>query len=321
MHSDKKEQLKTQTMMALMAVSFLMTLIYVIPVTAENVFAEKAPKSVASMLRRKTVKVSYIKNKKGNRIEYGKRSGQKSKGYSIFQGSCSDGRYSYHVLYNKKKNTCKVIKVDPKNHRVIKVSPAYKMYHGNDIAYDTKRDRLVIVHGDGDTKRLSIMNPKTLKRKKVVKLSFSRAFKGASRKTARRIKGVTGIAYDDKNDQFICSVKSTFHYVALNKKFKPVRYIRTKTRGNLQKQGMLIVDGRILRVMNRYKGKKVVGNYIYSYSRKGTLKKRIRIVTGSEVESIYIYGKNMYASTYIEKRKKGKIIKRYSHILKLRKAG
>lgn len=321
MHSDKREQFKTQSVLVLMTATILMATFFAEPVTVEKAFAEKAPKPVASMLRRKTVKASYIKNKKGNRAEYGKLSGQKSKGYRIFQGSCSDGKYSYHVLYNKKKNTCKVIKVDPENHHVIKVSPAYKMYHGNDIAYDTKRDRLVIVHGDGDTKRLSIMNPKTLKRKKVVSLRFSRAFKGAGKKTARRIKGVTGIAYDDKNDQFICSVKSTFHYVVLNKKFKPVKFIRTKTRGKLQKQGMLIVDGRILRVMNRYKGKRVVGNYIYSYSRKGTLKKRIRIATGSEVESIYIHGKKMYASTYVEKWKKGKKIKMYSYILKLRKAG
>ena len=87
-----------------MATTILMTLIFAGYAAAEVVFAEKAPKSVASMLRRKTVKVSYIKSKKGNRIEYGKRSRQKSKGYSIFQGSCSDGRYRYHVLYNKKKN-------------------------------------------------------------------------------------------------------------------------------------------------------------------------------------------------------------------------
>ena len=54
------------------------------------------------------------------------------------------------------------------------------------------------MHGDGDTKRISVFDPSTLKRKKVIRLNFNRTIKGISRKKAGRIKGVTGIADDGK---------------------------------------------------------------------------------------------------------------------------
>lgn len=174
-----------------------------------------------------------------------------------------------------------------------------------------------MVHGDGDTKRLSVFDPGTLRRKKVVKLKFRKAFRGASKKKARKIKGVTGIAYDEEHDRFIASVKSTFDYVILSPEFKAVKYIRTrKLSKKLQKQGMDIAGGRIIRIINKYK-KKNIKSYLYVYKMSGKLVKRVRLRTGSEVESTYFLNGNMYASTYIEK-KHGKKMKRWSHILKIR---
>ena len=290
-----------------------------IVVGTDFAWAGSSGSSTLPKVLKKQVKVLYIKNKKGKRLEYGRASRLKSKGYNIFQGSCSDGKTTYHVLYSKRKangNTCHIIKVDPKTKKVIKVSPPYTMYHGNDIAYDTKRKRLVIVHGDGDTKRISIFSPVTLKRKKVVRLSFNKAFSGISRGKALKIKGVTGIAYDEKRDRFIASVKSTFDYVILSAGFKPVRYIRTKTNGDLQKQGMYVYGDHILRVMNKYT-KKGIKNYIYIYKMRGSYVKRVNIRTKSEVESLYFLKERMYFSTYVEQRI-GKKVRRYSYILKCR---
>ena len=270
----------------------------------------------ASLVESDTLRVKFIKDDAGDRLEFGSLSGYKSKGYSIFQGACSDGEHSYHVLYNKKKERCRIIKIEPASYDIIKVSPSYKMYHGNDIAYDSRRDRLVVVHGDGDTKRLSIFDPDTLKRTRIVKLKFSKAFKGASAKTARKLKGLTGIAYDEKHDRFIGSLKSTFHYVILNPKFKPVKLIRTATKNDkLQKQGMDITGKYILRIMNIYK-KKTIQNFFYVYNMKGRLVKRIPIRTTSEIESSYFLNGNLYAATYIEKGK-GRKFRNWSYILKL----
>ena len=268
---------------------------------------------------KKQVRVLYIKDKDAERIEYGRASKQKSNGYSIFQGSCTDGSKTYHVLYSKRKanrNKCRIIKIDPETKKVIKVSPAYKIYHGNDIAYDSRRKRLVVVHGDGDEKRISIFDPSTLRRKKVKKLSFSKAFKGISKGKAKKIKGVTGIAYDKKHDRFIASVKSKFDYVILNSKFKPVRYIKVKTKGDLQKQGMDIYGKYILRVINKYT-KTSIRNYIYIYNTRGRYMKRVRIRTNSEVESLYFLKKKLYFSTYVEEILPTKV-RRYSYILKSR---
>lgn len=282
-----------------------------------------APQSFAAAkltgpLKGKSFKVSYIKNGSGSKIEYGRASGLKKKGYRIFQGACTDGEYAYLVLFNKKKDKCRIIKLDPETNKVIRKSPAYKMYHGNDAAYDSKRNRIAVVHGDGDTKRISVFDPKTLKRTKVVKLKFKKAFRGASAKTARKIKGVTGIAYDRKEDQFVCSVKSTFHYVVLDRKFRPVKYVRTKTRGSkLQKQGMDIYGRYILRVMNVYKGKRII-SYIYIYKMSGKYVKRIRIRTKEEAEAVYILNDRLYIPAYNEKGS-GKKFRNWSYLLRSQK--
>ena len=286
---------------------------------AESSFVYAGTGSGLPKVLKKPVRVLYVKNKKKKRIEYGRAAKHKSEGYSIFQGSCTDGRMTYHVLYNKRKaqkNRCRIIKVNPKTHKVIRVSRAYYIYHGNDIAFDSKRKRLVIVHGDGDTKRISVFDPSTLKRKKVIRLNFNRSIKGISRKKAGRIKGVTGIAYDGKHDRFIASVKSTFDYIVLTPKFKPLRYVHTKTKGDLQKQGMEISGKYILRIMNKYT-KKSIQNYIYIYSMRGKYIKRVPITTNSEVESLYFLNDRLYASTYVERRLK-KRVRRYSYILKCR---
>ena len=276
-----------------------------------------AVSNAARLLERKSLSARFIKNSAGKRLEFGSLSGYKKKGYSVFQGACSDGEYSYHVLYNKKNDRCRIIKVDPSSWKIVKISRSYKLYHGNDMTYDSKRSRIVVVHGDGDTKRISVFDPSTLKRRKVVKLRFNKAFRGAGRKTARKLKGVTGIAYDEKHDRFIASIKSTFHYVVLTPKFKPVKLIRTGTRSKkLQKQGMDIVGGHIMRVMNKYT-KKSIRNYIYLYNMRGKLVRRIKIKTTSEVESTYFLGGRLYAPTYIEKGK-GKKFRNWSHLLILR---
>ena len=266
-------------------------------------------------LKGKSMRVLYVKNKKGKKIEYGSASKLKSKGYSIFQGACTDGEYSYLVLFNKRKNRCRLIKVDPKSNKVLKHSPSYKIYHGNDMAYDSKRDRIVVVHGDGDTKRLSVFDPKTLKKKRTFKLSLRSSFKGASTSAARSLKGVTGIAYDRKKDRFICSVKDTFHYVILSAKFKPIKMVRTKTNSSrLQKQGMEIYGRYILRVMNIYKGKSIV-SYIYIYRMNGKFVKRVKIKTGSEPEAVYILNDRLYIPTYVEK-VTSRSFRNWSYILK-----
>ena len=325
MSIDRKKNAKR--ILILTRITILIMIIWAMAIATEalsapNAFAGSAkpatPSRLPALLKKKSFKVLYIKNGNKKRIEYGKKSGLRSKGYSIFQGACTDGKYSYNTLYKKKSNKCRLIKIDPKTKRVVKKSKAYKIYHGNDIAYDSKRGRLVVVHGDGDEKRLSVFDPKTLKRRKVVTVRFSKAFKGASKNIAKKIKGMTGIVYDAKKDQFIVSLKGTFDYAVLDKSFKPVRMIRTKTKGDLQKQGMELAGRNILRVMNIYT-KKGIKNYIYIYDMHGKYVRRVKIRTKSEVEDMYFLNGRIYMPTYVEKRS-GKKVKGWSYLLKSRKA-
>ena len=267
------------------------------------------------LLSKTALKTTYVKSSGGARIDFVKAAGQKVRGYAVFQGSCARGGYSYHVLYHKKKNKCRLIKVDAASGEVVKVSKPYKISHGNDMAYDTKRDRILVVHGDGDTMRVSVFDPETLKRKSVVKLKMPRKLPGANAAFIKKFKGITGIAYDEARDEFIASVKSTFHYIVLSPKLKPKRLIKVKTKGNWIKQGMLIADGKIIRVMNRFK-KNAIKNYLFIYDRKGKYIKRIRIKNPGELESVYFANSGLYGAVYFEKGK-GKRFKQADRIVKI----
>ena len=272
---------------------------------------------VKDILSKASLKTTYVKDDSGTAIDFVKAAGQKNRGYAVFQGSCAHGGYSYHVLYHKKNNKCRLIKVDTASAEVVKVSKPYKIYHGNDIAYDTKHDRLVVVHGDGDTMRLSVFDPGTLKRKSVIKLKMPKKLKGAAANYRSKFKGITGIAYDEKRDEFIASVKSTFHYIVLSAKFKPKRMIRVKTKGDWVKQGMLIVDDKIIRAMNLVTKKTGIKNYLFIYNRKGKFLKRIRVKNNGELESIYLVNGKLYGDVYFEKGK-GKKLKQTDRIVKMK---
>jgi hypothetical protein len=71
------------------------------------------------------------------------------KDYRVLEGGGTDGQYAYFCIWNKAQNKCKVVKVSleaGKAPKCLAVSAALPIDHGNDIAYDSKNDRLVVVH-------------------------------------------------------------------------------------------------------------------------------------------------------------------------------
>ena len=260
-----------------------------------------------------TASISFLKNKKGKLYEYRKLAGQKMYGYDTFQGACSHGKYSWHILFNRKNNKCRVIKVNMSTHKVVKVSQILPLDHGNDMTYDEKRKQLVVVHYEPHPRRLSVIDPDTLKVKKVKNIKTpTERVSGASTKFSKSIKGVTGIGYDSQNDEYIVSIMGTRHYMALDASdFKILRVIKVPDLPPYVRQGMTVKNGFIIRAYSPY-NKKYNQNILYVYDSAGNFIKTAKLGAGYEIESVYFDGDKMFASTYRsylkKKTKKVKVI-------------
>lgn len=257
-------------------------------------------------------KITWLTKKSGKRYEYRALAKQKMYGYDTFQGACTHGDYSYHILYNRRNQKCKVIKVSLKTHKVVKVSKALPLDHGNDMTYDTKNDRLVVVHYEPHPMRLSVIDPETLERTKVknVKRPTER-LSGASTALTKSIKGMTGIGYDEEHDEFIVSIMGTRHYMLLSSSFKPTSVIKVPKNDPYVKQGMTVKDGFIIRSFSAY-NRKYNQNILYIYDFAGNFVKTVKLGKGYEIENVYFVDDKLYASTYMSYFKKiTKKVKRY----------
>ncbi len=246
-----------------------------------------------------TASISFLKNSKGKLYEYRDLAGQKVYGYDTFQGACSHGKYSWHVLFNRKNNKCRVIKVNMSTHKVVKVSKVLPLDHGNDLTYDEQRGRLVAVHYEPHPLRLSVIDPNTLKVTKVKNLKTpTERVSGASTSFSKSIKGVTGIGYDEQNDEYIVAIMGTRHYMALDAEtFRILRVIKVPDLPPYVRQGMTVKNGFIIRSHSAY-NKKYNQNILYVYDSAGNFIKTAKLGTGYEIESVFFDGSRMFASTY-----------------------
>ena len=243
--------------------------------------------------------IKFLTNKKGKRYEYRKLSGQKVYGYDTFQGACSHGNFSWHILYNRTNNKCRVIKVNMKNHKVKKVSKILPLDHGNDMTYDEERNWLVVVHYEPHPKRLSIIDPNTLKVIKVKNLKTpTEKLPGASKDFCKSIKGVTGIGYDNEHDEYVVAIMGTRHYAVIDpNSFKFTRVIKVPDLPPYVRQGMTVKDGFIIRTYSAYNSK-YNQNILYIYDSAGNFIKTCKLGQGYEIESVFFDEYKMYAATY-----------------------
>ncbi len=85
------------------------------------------------------------------------------------QGAATDGKYFYNCLLNKDESgsqTDVIVRTSVEDKSDRKVSAALPLHHGNDIAYDSTRRRLVVATMDG--KKLAVVDPDTLELKQTV---------------------------------------------------------------------------------------------------------------------------------------------------------
>ena len=230
--------------------------------------------------------------KKGKAVEIKKLCKQKLGKYDTVQGGCTDGKYVYYALYDRTVENCKIAKIRLSDMKVIKVSKVLEIAHGNDITYNSKTKKLVVVHTRVNEKRISVINSSTLKVEKYLDIKIPKKMAGVSTEDLEEIIGFNGIAYNAKRDQYVLFYKNAGDFLILNKNFKPVSYVKASEKSGATKQGVDITDDYIM----TYHSSAV--NIIMVYTWDGQFVKKINVRKKYEIENVFHVGKQFYATFY-----------------------
>ena len=208
--------------------------------------------------------------------------GQNSR-YRFLQGSATDGEYGYFILGDQNyANACAIVKMNLDDWTVEKVRTGLSIYHGNDMTYNSKKKRLVVVHGEinghGDPKGISYINPKNLKVTKSLTLDTK----------------VYGIGYDEKNNWYACGVAGSNRIVVKDEKFNTVSEFTVVDKRNYTRQG-IDCDKSYIYILQSYLN--AGRNRVLVYSWKGQYITEIQLKGSREGESLFHIG-NKFIFSY-----------------------
>lgn len=91
----------------------------------------------------------------------------------ILQGGGTDGKYLYLAMVTPKVDGYQdghIIKLEPETGKVIKISERIKIDHANDITYNPKMGKLLVVHNVPHCHWLSVVDPETLEVDRIIEM-------------------------------------------------------------------------------------------------------------------------------------------------------
>lgn len=259
--------------------------------------------------------VSYLKSKKGKRIDIRVRAKGKLKHYRIGQGSATDGKYIYMLFEyrrgdddGKGRARIKVAKVRAREMKVVKVSGPLKVGHGNDVTYNSHKKYLVITGAKTRDPYVYLVSTKSLKRigKKRVKLGkYSEGGKPNS---------FHAIVYNAATKRYLIKArKFRDRAYILNSKFKAVKRIRIHLPYKLRTQGSVLYKGKFILIQS---GHQEGRNRMIIYSLAGKILHKIKVTCGNEMEALFVIKNVLYGTKHMKTRRHGKEYK-YTPIFKI----
>ena len=152
----------------------------------------------------RTLKSRSVKPKKKLGIDLAKLI-RTNKGYDVVQGGCTDGKYAYYLMVSSETQKGRVLKLRIKDNKVMARSKILKTWHGNGMAYDSRRKKLVVIAREHRKQEITWIDAKTLKvtRQRNVKYDY---YAGAGKDSLRYVhqrQGLAAIAYIKKYDCYI----------------------------------------------------------------------------------------------------------------------
>lgn len=240
--------------------------------------------------------------KDGSLFDYRIEAGQKLYGYDTLQGACANKGFAYLTLYDRNVEKCRIVKVNIKELKVVKVSAPLPIYHGNNLTYNTRKNRIVATCCMVKGKRAVFISPNTLKVVGHKDIKLGKKVKNLPKKERKRCKGFNAIAYNEKHNCYVGRLRGSGNVIIFDGELNPKKYIKLKGKNTkLTTQGIDSVGNYIYTVQS-FKGKRKY-NQVIVHSMTG---KRVGSMTfpygkapGNEMECIFHDGKSFYAGFYL----------------------
>ena len=142
--------------------------------------------------------------------------GEANGGYSVVQGSCTDGTYAYYMMVSSANQKGRLLKVRMSDNTVVGRSSVVDVYHGNGICYDSKRGMIVSATYHDKRQVLAFFDAGSLAFKGFQKVRFTNYENAGSDSisSADRSKGLTAIAYNRTYDCYI-GMESAYHNIII----------------------------------------------------------------------------------------------------------
>lgn len=238
-----------------------------------------------------------VVKKDGVTFEIRKAAGLPLYQYDSLQGSCTDGKYAYYVMYNRNVERCRIVKVRLSDKKAVKVSKVLNIAHGNDMTYNPDQGYIVVTHTNVNPKRLSIIAPKTLTIVKTFDVKIPSSLEGATTAQAKAIYGFAGIAYNAEKEQYVILLRKSHDFILLDSSFKPVKYVKASKHTDYTYQGIDATDDYILVAQSPCKSSHTY-NIFDIYTWDGKYRSRVNVKKYYELESVYHIGSQFYAGFY-----------------------
>lgn len=201
--------------------------------------------------------------------------------YCIAQGCATDGKHGYFILVSDTDGKGTVIKVDLSTFNVVNVKHGLPVEHGNDAAYNCKKQQLVVVNNAPHYDTLTILNPDTLEVVEQVKLSFN----------------AYAIAYVPAVDQYVIGISGSYDFMITDSDFHPIRRVTGVDTGII-KQGMDADEKYVYFPQWDHNNR---ANCIVVYDWNGNMVNTLPVESTAEIESMF----TVEGTTYIAFHKQG----------------
>ncbi len=140
-------------------------------------------------------------------------------GYSVVQGGCTDGTYAYYLMVSSSNQHGKVVKVRMSDRTIVAKSSMLDIWHGNGMAYDSRRHQLVVSSRDDPSygvyrrQQLTCIDANSLKivggrQRNVGYSNFASDY--------RKSYGIASIAYVARYDVYIADQRETHDLMVID---------------------------------------------------------------------------------------------------------
>ena len=198
--------------------------------------------------------------------------------YKVQQGSATDDTYGYFLLESKITSPCALVKMNMEDASIVEIKYDLPVDHGNDMTYNAKINKLVVVHNKPHYTWISLIDPDTLEIVETKDLGFK----------------MFSIGYCEERDQYIVGLSGSQNFSVLDAdfneiKFCPVEHTEWITQG---------ADCDENYVYFPQWDDKTDKNYIRVFDWDGNLINTVQVKAMNEIESMFHIGDRVIVSFY-----------------------